>query len=294
MSSFMRSEDINKRLDVVLDYINKRNLTTQLCGEYNVSARTIRRWVKRYRESGVSGLEVESRTPKRQPNKTLRGLEEIIVETKLEKPYYGCRMIKHLLGVPVSHVTVNRILRQHNLGVKVKPKPQECKRFERKHPDSLWQMDIYEFRISSVGKVRVFNIEDDHSRYVCASRIFQRKTAVNAIKTLEAALSNGRTPREIYVDRGKQFISNAFRRLCDESGIKLIVGRPFNPKARGKIEGFHKIAYRELISQVHFRSLEHAQQEIDKFREYYNNRRPQGGIGYIPPARRYNKRKSNG
>jgi len=75
------------------------------------------------------------------------------------------------------------------------------KRFERKHPDSLWQMDIYEFRIKGVGKVRIFNIEDDHSRYVCASKVFKRKTAQNAVKTLEAALSNDRKPREMYVDR---------------------------------------------------------------------------------------------
>ena len=287
----MKLEDINKRLDVVLDYINKRKLTRQLCSEHGITPRTIRRWAKCYREGGVTGLEARSRAPKHQPNETPRHVEELVVKTKLEKPYYGSRMIKHLLNVPISHVTVSKILKAHNLGVKIKPKPQECKRFERKHPDSLWQMDIYEFRIAQIGRVKVFNIEDDHSRYVCASNIFQRKTAANAVRTLKNALANGRIPRAIYVDRGRQFISNVFRKLCDESNIKLIVGRPFNPKARGKIEGFHKILWKELISQVNFKNLEHAQQEIDKFRKYYNNKRPQGGIGYIPPAKRYNKQK---
>ena len=103
------------------------------------------------------------------------------------------------------------------------------------------------------------------------------------------SLSNGRKPREIYVDRGKQFISKAFDRICEKNEIRLIVGRPYNPKARGKLEGFHKILYKELISQVQFKDLEHAQQEIDLFRDYYNNKRLQGGIGYVPPVRRYNK-----
>jgi transposase InsO family protein len=289
----MKLEDINKKLDVVLDYINKRKATGQLCRENGISSRTIRRWVKRYREGGITNLEYKSRTPKCHSNRTSGEIEDLVIKTKLEKPYYGSRMIKYLLGVNISHMTVSRILRRYNLTVKIKPKPQEYKRFERKHPDSMWQMDIYEFRIAEIGKVRLFNIEDDHSRYVCASTIFQRKTAVNAVQTLKNALSNGRTPREIYVDRGKQFISKVFRKVCEDNHVKLIVGRPFNPKARGKIEGFHKILWKELISQVHFRDLEHAQKEIDKFREYYNNKRPQGGIGYIPPARRYNKQKEN-
>ncbi|MDI6916780.1 MAG: DDE-type integrase/transposase/recombinase [Thermoplasmatales archaeon] len=200
-------------------------------------------------------------------------------------------LVKHLLCINTSHVTINKILKQHNLLVKIKTTPKPCKRFERKHPDSLWQMDIYEFRIKDVGKVRIFNIEDDHSRYVCASKVFKRKTALNAVKTLETALSKyGRKPRDIYVDRGKQFISNAFKLICKEKGIRLIIGRPYNPKARGKIEGFHKILYKELISQVQFRDLEHTQQEVDKFRKYYNNKRPHGGIAYIPPPRRYNKK----
>lgn len=289
----MKLEDINKRLDVVLDYINKRKSTEQLCRETKITSRTIRRWVKQYRMGGITNLEYKSRIPKYHPNKTSESVEGLVLKTKFEKPYYGSRMIKHLLGVNISHMTVSRILRRHNLTVKIKPKPQEYKRFERKHPDSMWQMDIYEFRIAKIGRVKVFNIEDDHSRYVCASNIFRRKTAANAVQTLRIALSNGRVPREIYVDKGRQFISKAFRRICVDNNIKLIVGRPFNPKARGKIEGFHKILWKELISQVHFEDLEHAQKEIDKFREYYNNKRPQGGIGYIPPVERYNKQKEN-
>jgi len=283
----MKYDYVNKRLDAVLDYITKRKHVSVICSDYGISVRTLLRWVKHYREYGVTGLENKSRTPKRQPNKTPTHIEDLVVKTKLEKPYYGCRMIKHLLEVPISHATVSKILKKHNLGVKIKPKPQECKRFERKHPDSLWQMDIYEFRIAQIGRVKVFNIEDDHSRYVCASNIFKRKTAANAARTLKIALSNGRIPGAIYVDKGRQFISNVFRKLCDESSIKLIIGRPFNPRARGKIEGFHKILWKELISQVHFRDLKHAQQEIDKFRKYYNNKRPHGGINYEQPVKRY-------
>ena len=142
------NEGVNKRLDVVLDHITKRRTSDDICREHQVSVRTLLRWTKNYRDGGIGALEPKSKAPKNQSNKTSKEDEELIVKTKLEHPSYGSRMVKHLLGdkINASHVTVNKILNRHNLTVKVKPKQQECKRFERKHPDSLWQMDIYEFR----------------------------------------------------------------------------------------------------------------------------------------------------
>ncbi|GBE17448.1 integrase core domain protein [archaeon BMS3Abin16] len=150
-------------------------------------------------------------------------------------------------------------------------------------------MDIYEFRIRGVGKVRVFGMIDDHSRFVPALRIYKRKTAANAIETLANALGTGRKPRAIYVDNGRQFIAKSFRQFCENNDIKLIVGRPYNPQGRGKIEAFFKIMHRELISQVVFSDLDHAHLELSRFRGKYNNVRRHGGIGWIVPAQRYFK-----
>ena len=68
-------------------------------------------------------------------------------------------------------------------------------------------------------------------------------------------MKTGRKPRALYVDNGRRFIAKKFREFCEREGIRLIVGRPYNPKARGKIEAFFKIMYRELISQVVFSEL---------------------------------------
>jgi len=94
-------------------------------------------------------------------------------------------------------------------------------------------MDIYEFRIHGVGKVRVFGIINDHPRFVPALRICKRMTAANAIDALSFALSTGRKPEALYVDNGRGFIAKSFRSFCEKNEIKLIVGRPYNPKARG-------------------------------------------------------------
>jgi len=285
----MKLNDLNTRLKIVLDYLDKHKTTTHICDYYGIRPRTIRKFAKLYRDGGIEALKVKSRVPKNLPLKTPGAVEDLIIQTKLERPSYGSRMIKHTIKdkAVISHATINKILKRYNLLYKVRPKVQPCKRFERKHSDSLWQMDIYEFRIAGIGKCYIFSIVDDHSRFICCLRIFPKKTQANAIRSLNMALAKGRIPASIYVDNGKQFIGKDFREFCLEHGIKLIIGRPFNPKARGKVEGFHKILHKELIAQVWFRDLGHAQAELDKFRDYYNNKRPQGGIGYNPPSTRY-------
>jgi len=275
------------RLEVVQRNLLNRVPVPQLSEEHGVSIRTIRHWIRRYRDEGAEGLRDRSRAP-HNPRKLSKEDEDLILKA-IRISYLlldGC-------GKKLNYRTIHRVLKKHDLMVRVKPKKEPCKRFERKHPDSLWQMDIHEFRIRGVGRVKIFGIIDDHSRWVPAVRIYKRKTAANAVDTLKSALINGRKPEQLYVDNGRQFIAKCFRKFCEREGIKLIIGRPYNPQARGKIEAFFKILRRELISQVVFASLEHAQLELSRFQGKYNKARRHGGIGWIRPEERYNRQTCN-
>ncbi len=91
-------------------------------------------------------------------------------------------------------------------------------------------------------------------------------------------------PGEIYLDNGKQFVSKVFKAEAQKHGVKLIFGRPRNPRGRGKIERYHKTLYRELIALKEFSSLSHFKRELWTFDHQYNNRdsssaeRPAKGI----------------
>ena len=54
-------------------------------------------------------------------------------------------------GVRVSWRTVHRLLKRHGFMVRIVKKPQSFKRFQRRHVDSLWQVDAYKFRIAGSG-----------------------------------------------------------------------------------------------------------------------------------------------
>jgi transposase InsO family protein len=71
-------------------------------------------------------------------------------------------------------------------------------------------------------------------------------------------------------------------------GIKLIFGKPYHPKGRGKIESYHKVLWRELITQVMFSSLPHFRRELWKFDRRYNHWRKNQSLGWKTPAEIYN------
>jgi len=60
-----------------------------------------------------------------------------------------------------------------------------------------------------------------------------------------------------FTSNGKQFTSKLFRQEAAKQGIKLIYGKPHNPRGRGKIENYHRALYRELICLKDFKSLSH-------------------------------------
>ena len=258
---------------------------------YGICDRTLRRWKRAYRNEGVGGLVPKPTVPKVSINKISKKIEERIVSLKQKYPSWGARRIKHQFNLPISWSTVHRVIKRHGLLIRIKAKPQPCKRFQRHHVDSMWQGDTFQFRIRDVGKVYVTGFIDDCSRYRIKSKTYLDKSAESSINCLRWALRSGRVPREMYLDNGKQFIAKAFKQEARKYGIRLIYGRPYHPRGRGKIESYHKTLYRELISLKTFDSLSHFRKELWKFDQKYNNWRKQEVLGWQTPASIYHNKK---
>jgi len=287
----MVKEDVRLRLQAVRQHLERGVRTADICELYGISERTLRHWCHNYREEGVEGLRYESRRPHRSPNRINGNSAHRILSLRLRHPAWGAKRIHAYLvrrGARFSWMTVHRHLRRHGFMVRIVRKPKPSKRFQRYHVDSLWQMDVYEFRIAGAGKVYVITILDDRSRFLVTARAYKRQRAVEAINCLWWAVKGGRKPKAIYVDNGGCFISREFRRFCAKQRIKIIYGKPYNPRGRGKLERFHRILTQELIGQVRFRSLSHFRRELWWYRRQYNRNRLHGGIGWKAPAEVYN------
>lgn len=260
---------------------------------FGVNERTVRRWKARYTAGGVASLKPGSTAPKR-ISSISKNLEERIVRLKGRYPTWGARRIKHQFSLPASPSTIHRVFKKKGLLIRVKPNPQEFKRFQRDHVDSMWQGDTFQFRIKDVGKVYVTGFNNDCSRHRVISKSYRAKGETESVNALRWAVRKGRIPREIYLDNGKQFVSRLFKAEAAKYNIKLIFGRPHHPQGRGKIERYHKTLYRELICVKKFKSLSHFRKELWKFDRRYNNWRKQEILGWqTPDSIYYNKRYFN-
>ena len=139
----------------------KRLLKSQL--DYEVTTRTLQRWSERLNKTEWD-LRDNSKRPKTIYHKINSEIEDKLIRLR-NKTGFGENKLANY--VSLGHTTINRILNKHNL---TNPNPNRRKRikyirWQRDHPNSLWQMDISDQKIA--GKY-LFAIIDDCSRYCLA------------------------------------------------------------------------------------------------------------------------------
>lgn len=283
----MVKANMDARINAMVLYGSGKYRASEIAEMYGVDERTIRRWNAFYRNGGVSALKPKSTAPKTSKHIS-EYIKSRIIRLKGRYPSWGAKRITHQFDLLVSERTVHRVFKKEGLLVHIKPKPQPCKRFQRKHVDSMWQGDTFEFRIRGVGKVNVTGFTDDCSRKRVVSKAYLHKGAKEAVNALQWGLRKGRVPRQIYLDNGKQFVAKLFKGEMKDNGIKPIYGKPYHPRGRGKIERYHKTLYRDLISLKTFKSLSHFRRELWKFDNRYNKWRKQEILGWKTPDSVYN------
>jgi len=81
------------RRRVVMDALEKG--IKPMARAYGTTAKTVRKWVRRYREKGTAGLEERSRAPKRIPHKTRAEVaERVVAQKKVLKGFGVGRMVQ--------------------------------------------------------------------------------------------------------------------------------------------------------------------------------------------------------
>ena len=67
-------------------------------------------------------------------------------------------------------------------------------------------------------------------------------------------------------------------------GITLEFTSPGKVTENGQIESFNGTMRNELLRGVEFESVHEARNELEKWREKYNNKRPHSALNYEPPS----------
>jgi len=103
----------NHRLRLV-ESVRERGIkpTTRL---FATSTRTVRKWWRRYQQHGPAGLKEHSRAPHRHPLKTPTEIEQQVLALRRQLPTFGAARLRREFDLPVSHMAMQRIWREHGL-----------------------------------------------------------------------------------------------------------------------------------------------------------------------------------
>jgi transposase InsO family protein len=278
--------------------------------QFNTSAKTVAKWVDRFRKDGVEALRDRSSRPHSSPGQTPPAACAK-VEALRRARYTGKQIAVEL---DLSAATVSRILRRLGLNKLAALEPCEpVRRYERERPGEMIHLDIKKLnrfdepghrvtgnrragRSEGAGWEFVHVAIDDASR-IAFAKVMASERKRSATAFLKAALayyeSLGIKVERVMTDNGSCYKSFAFRRLCKRLGLKHIRTKPYTPKTNGKAERFIQTCLREWAYAQAYQHSRQRTEHLPNWLHRYNWHRPHAGIGAKTPISRLGLTRNN-
>jgi transposase InsO family protein len=234
-----------------------------------ISVPTLARWERRYRQNGFEGLKPKPRSDQGQVRAISLETLDRAEALKREQPFRSARSIIRILDMdttqPVPEETIApRTLRRHlarrgataaQLLGELRPKPY--RRFERSHFGDLWQGDAMHgpklpdpAHPDKQRQVFLFAFLDDHTRLVSHAQFYWNEQLPRLEDCFKRAILRYGRPLAIYVDQAKVYTSKQLDTICATLGIQRILGTPYYPEGRGKIERFFQFVQADFLPEL--------------------------------------------
>ena len=272
-----------------------------------VSVRTARKWVRRYRAEGEPGLLDRSSRPYSSPNATPEQRVQLIAALRRSTRMTGAE-IAETLAMPIT--TVQGILTRIGLGRLSRLDQERVVRYERSRPGELVHIDVKKLgRIEGGAGHRVTGRRhynptrgprgaarktvgwefchvaiDDYSRLAYVE-VLDDERATSAIGFLRRARSffadHGIRVERVMTDNGSAYISTAHAIACRALHVKHLRTRPRRPQTNGKAERFIRTMLGGwAYARIYGSSLER-RAALDRWLDFYNRLRPHGALGRL-------------
>lgn len=246
--------------------------------KYEVNPRTLQRWMNKLDNVADWDLKDKSRRPKTVHRKITVEMENKIISIK-KQTGWGAEKIEDFVNL--SHTTINKILNNYNLTEPTKRKKKRIKyvRFQRDHPNSLWQIDHSDKKIKNKY---VISVIDDCSRKSLAFVPVNSVTTDIVIKLIDDLIKIYGKPKQILTDNGSAYESKSknskFDRKLRKRGIEHIRGAVHSPTTQGKVE---------RLFQTFKREFRFCNEDSELWRMRYNHFRPHKSLNKKIPDEVY-------
>ena len=207
-------------------------------------------------------------------------------------------------GTVVSVHLVRRVLREQDLygaqpaayRVTTKQDPEAApapdlleRNFQSDEPGSRLVGDITYIR-TWAGWAYLAVVIDLATKMIVGWSISNRASAALVIDALEMAQRNGQLELDaiFHSDRGCQYTSGAFRRVCRRHQLRQSMGRTGVCWDNAQAETFFASLKVECVYRTALPTLEHARRCLARYIElFYNRRRRHSALDYQTPQQRY-------
>lgn len=279
------------------------------CADLSVSPKTFYKYLARFAVEGVEGFYPRSRRPLVSPTRLDAAVEDVIVRARKELDDDGWDAGAEQIGfwiqdhpgawpagaVVPSRATINRVLERRGQIVKVpQRRPRRSRhRFEYDQPNSMWQMDGFEYTLADGQAVVILQLTDDCSRFDLSLRAAISENGLDVWAAVLWASSRYGLPARFLTDNGNAF-SGARRgwisRLEDNLralNVHPITSSVAHPQTCGKNERAHSTVLKWLRKRPPATDLDDLQALLDRYRGHYNNRRRKTHLHGMTPAQRF-------
>ena len=272
-----------------------------------VSRATAYKWLRRFREEGLSGLEDRSSAPLRRP----RALPDREV-ARICRARLRTKDGPHRLGPELGHPrsTIYAVLRRRGLSRLDRldrPTGVPIRRYERERPGELVHLDVKKLgrippggghrihgdrtrRGRSIGHDFVHVAVDDHSRlaYVEVHPDERGETAAAfVLRTAAHLATHGIAIERVMTDNAKCYVeSKAFQQALTDIGASHRRTRNYRPQTNGKAERFIQTLLKEWAYDRAYPNNAARLRRLPRVVETYNLRRPHTALGGLPPISR--------
>lgn len=279
-----------------------------LCREYGIAPNTGYRWLRRFRELGLRGLDNRRSgpVPGRSPLKISPEMTIEVLRLRRLHPTWGSAKLRAVLdrewhgaAVPSTR-TIDRVLRQAGLTARRRKRrttyigPLEAPEIDVQEPNDLWTVDFKGWwRAGNGQKVEPLTVRDQHSRFMLCIELVDAPSIAAVRPVFESLFIDYGLPRAILTDNGSPFATTkspiGLTRLSAwwvSLGIRVVRSRVGCPQDNGGHERMHRDMKAELQRRPAWDR--HQQQDhCDLWRHEFNCVRPHQALGQKSPVSVY-------
>lgn len=215
---------------------------------------------------------------------------------------YGYRRITlelHNRGYKINHKTVQRLMKVLKIKSMVRIKKYHSykgmvgktapnllqRKFNATMPNQKWVTDITEFALNG-NKLYLSVLLDLYNREIISYNISGHPVLNQVLDMLDKAFRKipDNTKLILHSDQGWQYQHKKYQMKLKEKGIIQNMSRKGNCLDNAVIENFFGLLKSELLYLRKFTSMDEFRVELEKYIEYYNNKRIKSKLKGLSPV----------